>query len=72
MLLKNSPCDFRNDFGTRDKMSIALVRAISVVEVVFEGFDKGRLACALRADNIDISRLAVASHSDSYGVASSM
>ena len=62
VFLKNNPCGFCNDFGTRDAMSVALVRVISLVEVVLEDFDKGCLAGALRTHNIDISRLAVVIH----------
>jgi hypothetical protein len=59
VLFQNSPCDFRNGFGTRKWISAEI---LGVFEVVLESFDQGSLARALRPNDVDIPRLAVRSH----------
>jgi hypothetical protein len=50
-------------------MSVELVGVVSLVEVFFKSFDDGRLAGALSADNIDISRFDIVCH---FGVEESL
>lgn len=63
MLLEDNSCNLCDDFGSGHLVSVdALVSVISVIEMGLEGFDKSRLARALCAYYVDISRLFVVIH----------